>query len=274
MALFNHFSLQTPERVELEFTLAGIGNRAYALIIDYLALGTLIIILMIGWGLLYYFLWEVIHLDNYFGGDRLGLWLLAIQILILFSCYVGYFIFFETLWQGKTPGKRFTKIRVIRDDGRPIGLPQATLRALFRPIDDLLYIGMFLIIFGKQEKRIGDWIAGTLVIQEVATTDKKATTWQFASESQSLAEILLAKANLSQLIPDQFVVIREYLQRRDSLLPDAKRALSLKLAHQAKEIINFPDIPVETSANHFLEAIYLAYQHQELTPPSVKDESS
>lgn len=272
MALFNHFTLQTPESVELEFTLAGIGNRAYALLIDYLVLGTLMMILMIGWGLLYYFLWEIIHLHQYINGDRLSTWLLAIQLLILFSCYVGYFVFFETLWQGQTPGKRFTKIRVIRDDGRPVGLPQATLRALLRPIDDFLYIGMVFIIWGKQEKRIGDWVAGTLVVQEVASLEKKAVAWQFSPESEPLAEILSVKADLSQLHPDQFLIIRKYLQRRDSLLPEAKKALSLKLAHQAKEIIHFPDIPAGTSANHFLEAIYLAYQQQASFRSLTRDE--
>ena len=103
MRFFNKVALQTPESVELDFTLAGIGNRAYALIIDDIILGLILIVILIIWALFAYFLYEVINIDNWVPSDTIGLWLLAIQLLIMFSIYVGYFTFFETLWQGQTP---------------------------------------------------------------------------------------------------------------------------------------------------------------------------
>jgi uncharacterized RDD family membrane protein YckC len=152
MRFFNRVTLQTPESVELEFTLAGIGNRAYALLIDYVVLGLILIGFLVFWSIFSIQLYGAI--EEWIGNnDQLALWLIAIPILVSFFIYVGYFVFFEALWQGQTPGKRYVKIRVIRDDGRPIGLQQSTLRALLRPIDDTFFIGLFLIILNRQEKR-------------------------------------------------------------------------------------------------------------------------
>lgn len=117
MRFFNQFSLQTPESVELEFTLAGIGNRAYALVIDYIVLGLALTIALIAWAFLSLLLSDL--LSNIGGTtNNTYLWLIAIQFLIFFAIYVGYFVFFETFWQGQTPGKKFVKIRVLCDDGK------------------------------------------------------------------------------------------------------------------------------------------------------------
>ncbi|WP_263975203.1 RDD family protein [Leptolyngbya sp. 7M] len=163
MPLFKQVKLTTPESVELEFTLAGIGSRALALLIDYHLLGVGLVGFWILWIIFANRLMTYLsRLEiNY---SQVPLWLLAIGLLISFIVYSGYFVYFEVVWQGQTPGKRFAKIRVIQDDGKPVGLSQAALRALLRPIDDILFIGVFFIFFGQQEKRIGDWVAGTLSV--------------------------------------------------------------------------------------------------------------
>jgi uncharacterized RDD family membrane protein YckC len=259
MRFFNRFTLQTPESVELEFTLAGIGNRAYALIVDYIVLGLILIILLTAWALLSF---TFVDLINNLGGSNrnVALWLIAIQILISFTIYVGYFVFFETLWQGQTPGKRFVKIRVLGDDGKPVQLQQATLRALLRPIDDIAFIGVFLIMLTQREKRLGDWVAGTIVIQEEHSNS--AGNLLIANEAKDLADKLLIEADLSLLSPENFAVIREYLQRRDGMILKARTELCRKLAYRVKDIIVLEEIPENVSANLFLEAVYLAYQKQ------------
>ncbi len=148
MRFFNRVTLQTPESVELEFTLAGIGNRALALVIDYTVLSASLTVFIIAWSL---FSIQMSDFVNITGNSRL--WLVAIALIVSFCIFTGYFILFETLWQGQTPGKRFAKIRVIRDDGRPIGLQQATLRSLLRAVDDTLFLGAFMIILSRREKR-------------------------------------------------------------------------------------------------------------------------
>lgn len=257
MKFFNQVSLETPESVELDFTLAGIGNRAYALLIDYLVWGFILLIFTLSWMVFASLLSE--PLSNLFGGfDQSGLWLFSLWLLIFFFIYVGYFVFFETLWQGQTPGKRAIKIRVIRDDGKPMGLQQAILRTLLRPVDDLFFIGMFFILLGKEEKRIGDWVAGTLVIQDQGVIN--AANFPISEAAQNLVTQLKIEADLSRLSPEEFAIIRDYLQRRNNMTSEAKKRLSKELAYQVKDIILLETVPAETTATQFLEAVYLAYQ--------------
>ncbi len=257
MGFFNRVTLKTPESVELEFKLAGIGNRAYALLIDYIVLVLILIIFLITWAL---FAFQLLSfLENFVGvNNSVELWLIAIQFLISFAIYVGYFVFFEMLWQGQTPGKRFVKIRVIRDNGRPIRLQQATLRALLRPVDDIFFLGVFLIVLGKREKRLGDLIAGTIVIQEERPI--ASANFPISEEAQKLTHQLQIEADISRLRPDDFAVIREYLQRRREMIPKARTELSRKLADRVTEIIALENVPQGVTANLFLEAVYLAYQ--------------
>ncbi len=258
MRFFNRVTLQTPESVELEFTLAGIGNRAYALLIDYIVFGSILLGILITRLIFYTQLADAIA--SFAGSNSsLDLWLQAIQILVTFFIYVGYFVFFEALWQGQTPGKRYVKIRVICDDGRPIRLQQSTLRALLRPVDDFLFLAVFLIALTKREKRLGDLLAGTLVIQEEQPI--ASTTFSVSQEAQALANQLQIEADLSHLLPEDFAVIREYLQRSGGMTPQAKADLSRQLAHQVKEIIALEKAP-KVTAHLFIEAVYLAYQQQ------------
>ncbi len=255
MRFFNQVNLQTPESVELEFTLAGIGNRSFALIIDYLIFGSTILLV---WILSAFLIFQLVpNLINNGVISALAQWIWAIQSLTTFAIYVGYFVVLETLWQGQTPGKKWTKIRVIRDNGQPERLPQAILRALLRPIDDLLFIGVFFIIFSQQEKRIGDLVAGTIVVQEEAAKSAKVS---ISPEAENLAIQLRIEAEIANLLPEDFATIRDFLQRRKNIILEYQHQLSRKLAEQVKEIILLEDVPEGYSNSQFLEAIYLAYQ--------------
>jgi uncharacterized RDD family membrane protein YckC len=255
MHLLNSIKLRTPESVELEFTLAGIGNRAWALLIDYQVLAVILLLLSAIWAALSIQLagfWQLIF------GDRAPFWLYAIALIIGFAIYIGYFVFFETIWQGQTPGKRFAKIRVVRDDGRTIGLQQSVLRALLRPFDEFLFIAVFLIIFNRREKRLGDLAAGTILIQiQTSTTSAKLT---ISEQAKSLNQDLLEIADLSALLPDDFAVIREYLLRRNAMEPKAKASLASELTKPILDIINLKKLPEDISPDVFLETVYLAYQ--------------
>ncbi|MDZ7958357.1 MAG: RDD family protein [Aulosira sp. DedQUE10] len=258
MHLFNRVKFRTPESVELEFTLAGIGNRAWALIIDYHILALILFVFYVIFWLI------VVQLSDFWTtivGSSLGLWMIAIAFIITFTIYAGYFVFLETLWQGQTPGKRFAKIRVVRDDGRPIGLQQAALRALLRPIDEFLFLGAFFIMLSRQEKRLGDLAAGTIVIQDQIPVGTATLT--ISEQAKLLHAQLIEIADLSPLLPDDFAVIREYLQRRSAMSAKAKSLLALKLSQQVQSIINLEQMPAGVSSDEFLEAIYLAYKQRE-----------
>jgi uncharacterized RDD family membrane protein YckC len=119
-------------------------------------LGLIILLFLLGGLIFNSVLLETIAKKFVGSTNRLALWLIAVQALIGFFIYVGYFVFFETVWSGQTPGKRYAKIRVIRDDGRRVRLQQSTLRALMRPFDELLFISVFFIVLNQREKRLGD----------------------------------------------------------------------------------------------------------------------
>jgi uncharacterized RDD family membrane protein YckC len=255
MHLFNKIKFRTPESVELEFTLAGIGNRAWALLIDYHVLAAIMTLFVVVWvtvAVQLGDLWTIIF------GKQVSLWLIAIALIFGFAIYAGYFVFFETLWHGQTPGKRLAKIRVVRDDGRPVGLQQATLRALLRPIDEFFYLGSLFIIFSDKEKRVGDLAAGTIVIQ--AQRPLASSTLTISEQAKPIYEHLLQVADLSSLLPDDFAVIREYLLRRSVMSTKARINLALELTKQVQDIIDLEKLPENVVPDVFLEAVYLAYK--------------
>ena len=255
MRFFNQINLQTPESVELEFTLAGIGNRSFALLIDYIIIGLSTLLV---WIIGFFVMFQLA--PNFANGgvlDKLSQWILAIQYITGFAISVGYFVALETVWGGQTIGKKWTKIRVIRDNGKPARLPQTILRGLLRPIDLLTTVGAFMIIFTQQEKRLGDLVAGTVVVQEEESRSAKIAV---SEEAHNLALQLKVEAEIDNLLPDDFATIRDFLQRRKNIMLEYQHQLSRKLAEQVLEIILLESVPEGYSNGQLLEATYLAYQ--------------
>lgn len=260
MSLFNSIKIRTPESIELEFSLAGIGSRAVALLIDYTVLGTGLVVVML---VAIYVLSQLSQTEALLDidADVLELWVQAILALVLFGLYVGYFVGFETFWQGQTPGKRYARIRVIRDNAQPVSLFQATLRSLLRPVDDIPpSIGFFFILLGKREKRIGDWLAGTLVVQTDPRNDNKDIV--ISKEAKLFGDVLLTTLNFVAITPDDFATLREYLRRRNSMTPTAQKNVSTQLAERLQEKTELETLPTDMSASTFIEAVYWAYQHK------------
>jgi uncharacterized RDD family membrane protein YckC len=251
MQFLKPFKSRTPESVELDFTLAGIGSRTFALVIDYLFWMIALFVLLVSSALLFYALPAIDGLKN---------WVAAVQLLLFFVVYVGYFVFFETMWRGQTPGKRYAKIRVIRDDGRNVGLQQAIMRSLLRVIDDLLFIGLVLILFTKKEKRLGDWVAGTVVVQEGQTISPQEI--EIDPAAQSLVDRLVENGQIGALTPDDFAMMRRYLQRYPFLIDHAQIKISHQLAEQILEILQLSDRSIAKDPHLFIQAIYFVYQRQ------------
>ena len=153
-------------------------------------------------------------------------WVYAILIFFLFLLQFGYFAFFETIWNGRTPGKRWTHLRVITDSGRPVGAQGAILRNLLRIVDALpsLYaIGIVTSLISPQNKRIGDYVAGTVVVHEKALQGGRALWDRPAAQ-------LLGTAQASSLTPAQLQLVEAFLDRRDSLQPDLRRSMAHQIA--------------------------------------------
>src|SRR5262245_11648059 len=134
--------IETPEHVELHFALATIGNRFLACAIDHaIQVISVIVIYSVARNLSD----GVRSAESLIFGNTKGisLWIVAGLIVAIFLIFFGYFIFFETVWSGQTPGKRWLKLRVIQEDGRPINFFAALARNLIRFAD------MFVLQFSS-----------------------------------------------------------------------------------------------------------------------------
>ena len=149
-----HLELETPEHVALDYEIAGVGSRALAAILDWLLITTLVFISLLGFGTIVA------------GLGRHGRWIIAVWILLAYGIIWGYFSLFEGLRQGQTPGKRRLGIRVIRDTGHGITFAEAAARALLLPIDLVGLIGIALIALHPRARRLGDFVAGTVVVRD------------------------------------------------------------------------------------------------------------
>src|ERR1700730_9681977 len=214
--------IETPEQTFFEFPLAGIGSRALALAIDTL----LQVAVFIALGLL----GAIISYEAYL--PRFGKqYLYAILIFIAFFSQFGYFAFFETIWNGRTPGKRWIHLRVIMDSGRPVGAQGAILRNLMRIVDSLpsIYaVGIITSLISPQNKRVGDYLAGTVVIQERSVQGDRSL-WD-ATPAPLLATSQFPKLNAAEL-----QLVEAYLDRRSSLQDDVRRSMARKIADRISE---------------------------------------
>ena len=163
MSNADHYTLETPENIEVRFDIAGLGTRFCAILIDYL----LMIAVMIALAFLAYLL--VTGLPAMANAKNAGKWFLALIVGVIFTLNLGYFLFFEWLMRGQTPGKKLIKIRVIRDDGTPVTIHEVFVRNLVRLVDFLpaaYVVGVLFMFPSRLSKRLGDIAAGTIVIKE------------------------------------------------------------------------------------------------------------
>lgn len=147
--------IETPEHVRFRYQLAGPARRATAYLIDIIIRAAIV-----------FFMTVVLLFTGVdaFESASFGGWL-----IVLFAVEWGYYVFFESLWSGRTPGKRALRLRVVREGGYPIGFLDAVLRNLLRAADFLpsfYALGATVIGLDPRFRRLGDMVAGTIVIVE------------------------------------------------------------------------------------------------------------
>ena len=156
----DYASISTPDHIELNFELAGPGSRAMAIILDTLFLAVLSIALVLGF----------IASGASFLDLGTAPWMFALLIAGIFLIQTGYFILFEAWMQGQTPGKRICGLRVVRDNGLPIGWRESLIRNLLRTVDVMpptsYMVGGIAVMLNDHGKRLGDMAAGTMVVAE------------------------------------------------------------------------------------------------------------
>ncbi|MEO6588461.1 MAG: RDD family protein [Pyrinomonadaceae bacterium] len=262
--------IETPERVPLAFALASIGNRFIAVAIDH----------FIQYFTIFLVAWAFLTASGIGGNSNEGLfnqmaaempkWTIAILIIIVFLLFSGYFIFFEWLMNGQTPGKRLMKLRVIREDGRPITLWEVIARNLLRIFDavpgfviPIYSVGLISIFMNTRDQRIGDLFAGTVVIRE--RTDEAPTFAETFSQRISDAALRRVQkktefqANVRLLDENEIEVVESFLRRRWDLTDRQRLWMAWRVALPIMYKLK-PNYDMETfTYEGFLEEIVHRY---------------
>jgi uncharacterized RDD family membrane protein YckC len=248
--------IDTPENVTFDYDVAGIGSRFLAALVDTalifllqaIVIGSLILIL------------SLIFSDTSILEIIPSGWILAILGLISFVFFWGYYIFFEILWNGQSPGKRWVGLRVIRIDGTPITASEAIIRNLVRIIDLMptaYGVGVVTMFINTNSRRVGDLAAGTIVVHDRETKG----LGDLSPIRPAMLNTLVSQSDVPEGFPVERLtqyelqIIEEFLVRR--------KGLSNRLAlaqHILKSIVARLEIPVETIAygksEEILAAIY------------------
>jgi uncharacterized RDD family membrane protein YckC len=251
MSSADKLTIETPEQTSLEFPLAGVGSRFLAMLAD-TALQTVAAAAVV---LVTSLLVPAFRWMRLFGaiGKWGPQWALGALVLAFFLINSGYFAFFESIWNGQTPGKRYTDIRVIKDDGRPITVYDAIARNLLRIVDELpgLYgIGVISILLSKQGKRLGDYVAGTVVVHEKAIEAARPFLDSPPANNDS-AEIY----DVSSITLDELYLMETFFQRRDSFDPALRTSIAAQIASKMAQKLNVRVVGWPQT-ERFLEAVY------------------
>ncbi len=221
MDLGENKTVYTPEQVAITYRLAGVGTRFAAILLDSLLQG----VLLLGISMLFVLLlFGSAGLGRVLrrGADPASPLLISVFILALFLVFWGYFVFWETIWNGQTPGKRACGIRVMREGGFPIDFRASFIRNIVRIVDALPMFygtGALCIFISKDSKRLGDYAAGTLVVVDAQASDRRLRAAAQTPPPPPSYQVLgdPALLTLRAITREQFAVVEHYLSRRAEL---------------------------------------------------------
>ena len=200
-------TISTPEGVDLELPLAGLGSRFIGLLLDSLILTAVIAIFVIAFLEL---------------GSTLGAAIFSSFAVLL---TIAYHVFFEVADSGRTPGKRAAGVRVVMDGGEPVGLRASLIRNFIRLLEGLatFYVPATIsVLASKNNQRLGDHAAGTLVIR----ARRPAAPAPYVPPPRLYSGALDATA----IGEDELAIVSSYLARREKLAQPARQALAAELA--------------------------------------------
>jgi uncharacterized RDD family membrane protein YckC len=230
-------TITTPEGVDLELALAGVGSRFSAALVDILIQGTLWIGVTIAF-----------HALGLLNG-----WGLFTYTIIVFVIIFAYNILFEVLASGRTPGKRLNGLRVVRVGGFPVGFLASSIRNTLRLVDFLpsaYLVGCASILVAERNQRLGDLAAGTLVVRE-----RKARS-ALPPPRPAPEGPAHPSWDVGTITTSELQTVRQFLERRDSIDTGARGRLAHTLAERLRPKVG--GAPSDLQGETFLEAIVAA----------------
>ncbi len=212
----------TPEYVEFRFTLAGLYSRFLAWLVD------AVIVMAITSGILMALSVAMMAAPGFAS---------ALGIVIYFLVDWGYAITLETVWSGRTVGKRVMSLRVIQESGVRIGFYHAALRNLARPVDRLpvfYLVGGISALVSRSQQRLGDMLAGTLVVRERRL---RAPSALGAPGDEGLLADPLFVSRVKRLSTEEREVVLTAALRREELRMEARLRLFAALGARLRDAL-------------------------------------
>ena len=220
--LRQHHGVETPEHVDVQFELAGVGSRVAAGLLD-------LTLQVVGLFLLW-ILWAALADALLPSRSVARSWYGAAMILLSFCVFWGYFTLFEALNGGRTPGKQALGIRVVMDTGRSITPTAAVVRNLVRFIDcyfPLPFVPALLSMFlHPSNKRLGDLAAGTIVVRD------HPTDWTIGVSVAAEETLDPIETGPPELSEEEFRLLDRFLSRLNDLTPEAQNRLTRDLVRR------------------------------------------
>ena len=232
-SLEQRVEIETPEHVAFSYTIAGVGSRAAAAIVDQLLMWLIMLAVFI----------LAVLAFGAVGGDGLvnglertfGSWVAAAMYIGGFALSWGYFVFFEALSDGQTPGKKMFGLRVVQDGGYSISFGASAVRNLVRVLDAqpgfFYFVGMTSAIFSRTSKRVGDHVAGTIVVHERIPEFAPAVTVSTPAPDRGAGQGQSALPALTSalLTEEEFALLQRFMARRQSLDPARRTEITRQL---------------------------------------------
>src|SRR6266540_4329955 len=245
----------TPEAVALEFQTANVGSRILAFLIDMLVVGAGIVVGV-----------TAVALALNASGAVLPDWLVIAMFLVLIpGWWFGYFTAFETLWRGRTLGKAALGLRVVTREGAPVRFRHAAIRTLLGTVDFGLGSGFFAVVFvlfSRDNQRLGDLVAGTLVLRERSAATQLAP---MSFDPPPGLESYTATLDVTGMATEEYQAVRSFLLRAQQLAPASRASLAVQLATSLAARLR-PPPPDGLPPEGYLRAVAAAYQRRQPAP--------
>lgn len=244
MTLDRDFRVRTAEHVGISYELAGIGNRVLAAFLDVLLIGIIVI------GLSFIVIRTVLPLLDL--PESVSIPIVAVLVIVLYLLTpFAYWVVLETFWNGQTLGKRIVGIRALRDDGSPVGFFAVATRALLRVLDlvpILLPVDIVLMVASRRGQRLGDLVAGTVVV--------KARVERDFAKLRTRATASVADLTVRGISGEGQRLVREFALREQSLQPEARHEVARAIARSVRPSV--PESGEHPDDVEFLRAVAAA----------------
>ncbi len=233
--MLGRHDVDTPEQVGLQYSTAGIGTRFIAALIDSVVLVVLIVLAIILVALLSQALGAIIPAGSLSWLTNAST---AIGIAVVTVIFLGYYVFFDMIWNGSSPGKRVVGLRVVRLGGYPITFVDSITRNIIRAIDFLPFwyiVGIVTMFINPQSRRLGDIVAGTVVIKEGRSVRLKDLV---RDADRALEATPNDMARLDSVPRQERFLIEEFLRRRAQLSFERRRELAADIVARVRPYLD------------------------------------